>query len=66
MATEHTHKWVVKSVTILTDTALLIFLVFFGVVHGLFNWGATWWYSLLTLYLIVFYGYMWNWRDKED
>lgn len=43
---------IVKSVTTLTDTVIIIFLLWFGITNNLFNWGADWWYSLLTL--IVF------------
>ena len=43
---------IVKSVTTLTNTVIIIFLLWFGITNNLFNWGADWWYSLLTL--IVF------------
>lgn len=43
---------IVKSVTTLTDTVIIIFLLWFGITNNLFNWGSDWWYSLLTL--IVF------------
>ena len=62
----HTHKWVVKSVAHATDTIMLIFLLWFGVTHNLFNWGPTWWYSLLTLFYALFAGYILNWNNKED
>ena len=43
------HTWVVKSVSLIVDSALFAFLIYFGVVHNLFNWGGDWWYSLATL-----------------
>jgi hypothetical protein len=62
----HTHKWVAKSTAIVMDTIMLIFLLWFGVTHNLFNWGPDWWYSLLTLLNVLFEGYISNWDDKED
>lgn len=43
------HRWVIKSVDMLASSALFAFLVYFGIVHNLFNWGPDWWYSLTTL-----------------
>jgi hypothetical protein len=64
--TYHTHKWVVKSTAIIMDNLLLVFLLWFGVTHNLFNWGTDWWYSLLTLLNALFTGYIINWENKED
>jgi hypothetical protein len=61
-----THKWVVKSTSIVMDAFVLVFLLWFGVTHSLFNWNGSWWYSLLTLMYGLFAGYMGNWKDKED
>lgn len=62
----NTHKWIVKSFSLITDTILLIFLIWFGVTHNLFNFNGDWWYSLLTIYVFLFLGYIYNWTDKED
>ena len=61
-----THKWVVQSIIIISDTTFLLFLLWFGITNNLFNWGADWWYSLLTLLWFIGCGYMLNWDDKED
>lgn len=62
----HTHKWVVKSIMVVMDTLLLIFLLWVGITHNLFNWSSDWWYSLLTLYVVLSMGYTSNWYNKED
>ena len=61
-----THKWVVKITIVIMDTILLIFLIWFGITHSLFNWGTDWWYSLLTLLQILRFGNTMNWNNKED
>jgi hypothetical protein len=66
MANQQTHKWVVKSAAVIMDTLLLIFLIWLGVTHNMFNWGADWWYSLLTLLVALFCGDIPNWNKKED
>lgn len=66
MDNKNTHKWVVKSTSIVIDGTVLVFLLWFGVEHNLFNWNTDWWYSLLTLWWFVTAGYSHNWNDKED
>ena len=61
-----THKWAVKIADIVMSTLLLIFLLWFGVEHNMFNWGSDWWYSALTLIVLISGGYIPNWFDKED
>lgn len=61
-----THKWVVKSVSYIFDTILIIFLIWFGINNNLFNWQADWWYSLLTFLSVSTSGYIFNWNNKED
>lgn len=61
-----THKWVVKSIIIISDTIFLLFLLWFGITNNLFNWGADWWYSLLTVWCFIWWGHMTNWKDNED
>ena len=62
----NTHKWVVKSFSLIMDTILLIFLIWLGITHNLFNFNGDWWYSLLTIYAVLSFGHIYNWTNKED
>ena len=43
------YNWVIMSVHAITSSALFAFMIYFGIVHNLFNWSGDWWYSLVTL-----------------
>ena len=66
MNNKATHRRVVKITVVIMDTILLMFLIWFGITHNLFNWGADWWYSLLTLLQVLRSGNTMNWNDRED